>query len=342
MTELQATSNQEASNAVLAVALTTTATVLCVEALHIPEAYIALSTAASLALTPTPSFHGFLFRLASVTLGVSSGVLLITALPESPWIYFFLVGLITAVGYHFFLKHFGIGTAYAFSAYFAAMCIKGMSSISSSHVVVTAINLLSQATIPIIVTYGVDLILKRKTGIMNHSYLKSPLASMTSIGLVVSLTIIVAFSIEKIESMRLVIASISAITTLEIERSSTSFIKQMLGYIFGAICSIAYIVALVAWTNDVAIYLLSLGCCFGFFEWLAHYYPNQKILLRALAIMFSYSVLMLPAPDSHLNISLARIVASLSGFSIAIIIFLVIEEVQKITRFMIGFKTERP
>jgi len=340
MSSLKATVNNEATTFALSAAFGTSITVFIVEALHVPNAYIALSLSASLSLLPVPSFQGFLFRIGSVTLGVISAVLLMTLLSESPWVYFFLIGFISAVGYIFFLNRLGTGTAYAFSAYFAVMCIEAIFGISSSDVVMDALQLLSQSIIPIIVTYGVGLILQRTLIATNNPSLRSPLASVISIALVVFTSIIVALSIKTGESTRLMIASIAGITNLELERSKEAFAKKMVGYVLGAIISISYIVAFVAWTNDFGIYLLSLGCLFGFFEWLAHYYVSQQLLFRAISTMFSYSVLMLPAPDSNLHVSLERVVSSLIGFSISIAIFLLMEEAQKITQFMIHPKRQ--
>ena len=398
MTHFKATPKEEATTSALSAAFGTAATVLCIEALHIPDAYIALSLAASLSLLPTPSFQNFLFRLLSVTLAVTGGGLLLVALPESPWVYFFFISFIAAIGYHFFLKNFGAGTAFAFSAYFVAMCVKAMIAIASCNILITGLHLLSQAIIPIVLTYGIACLLKKKSDLCTYVSLQSPLArifhtdsaaacenlmdtasasncssgsmkhtavvaihhlpchhqdsrrlatnqyeicglnSMINIGLVVSIAIIVVLCLKTSQSTRLIIASISGITTLEIEQSATLFKQKMWGYIFGALLSIAYIVGLVALTNDFAIYLLSLGLFFGCLEWLANYYGTKKILLRAMATMFSYSVLMIPAPDSNLYISLERIVMSLIGFSIAILVFLIMGEIQKITRFMIAFK----
>jgi hypothetical protein len=339
MIDFKVTPKDEATTSALSVAFGTTATVLCVEALHIPDAYIALSLAASLSLLPTPSFQNFLFRLLSVTLAVTGGGLLLIALPESPWVYFFFISFITAIGYLVFLKNFGVGTAFAFSACFVAMCVEAMIAIASCNILITGLYLLSQAIISIVLTYGIACLLKKKSDLCTYVSLQSPLNSMINIGLVVSIAIILALCLKTSQSMRLIIASFSGITALEIEQSATLFKQKMWGYIFGALLSIAYIVGLVALTNDFAIYLLSLGLFFGSLEWLANYYGTKKNFLRAMATMFSYSVLMIPAPDSNLYISLERIVMSLIGFSIAILVFLIMGEVQKITRFMIASKT---
>jgi len=338
MIHFKVTPKEEATTSALSAAFGNTATVLCVEALHIPDAYIALSLAASLSLLPTPSFQHFLFRLLSVTLAVTGGGLLLVALPESPWVYFFFISFIAAIGYLVFLKNFGAGTAFTFSAYFVAMCVKAMIAIASCNILITGLHLLSQAIIPIVLTYGIACLFKKKSDLCAYVSLQSPLSSMINIGLVVSIAIIVALCLKTSQSTRLIIASVSGITALEIEQSATLFKQRMWGYIFGALLSIAYIVGLVALTNDFAIYLLSLGLFFGCLEWLANYYETKKILLRATATMFSYSVLMIPAPDSNLYISLERIVMSLIGFSIAILVFLIMGEVQKITRFMIASK----
>jgi hypothetical protein len=331
--------NKEAITSALAAALGTAGTVLIVEFLHISNAYIALSLAASLSLLPMPSFQDFLFRIGSVTLGVISSVLLITMLPQSPWIYFFFVGFITAVGYHFFLKYVGAGAAYIFSAYFAAMCVEAIAGLFSSDIVIIGLELLVQSTVPIVITYAVTLILKRKPAPSNNPVLRLPIASMTSITVVVWIAILVAFSIRTDQPARLIIASVAGITALETERSTESFRKKMLGYVFGAVISIFFIVAIVASTNELTIYLLSLGLLFGFFEWMANSYASQKILFRAVSTMFAYSALMLPAPDSNLHVSIERVTSSFIGFSISILVFLLMVEAQKITQFIVSPKS---
>ncbi|MFZ4116694.1 MAG: hypothetical protein ACOYK6_08265 [Chthoniobacterales bacterium] len=339
MNEVKEAAHKEAITSALAAAFGTAGTVLIVEFLHLPNAYIALSLAGALSLLPMPSFQDFLFRIGSVTLGILSGVLLITTLPQSPWVYFFSIGFIAAVGYHFFLKYVGAGAAYIFSAYFAAMCVEAITGLFSSDIVITGLGLLVQSIIPIVVTYSVTLILKRKTAPANNPILRSPITSMTSITLTVWIAILVAFSIKTNEPARLVIASVAGITALETERSTESFRKKMLGYVMGAVTSISFIVVIVASTNDLTIYLLGLGFVFGFLEWLANYYTSQKILFRAISIMFAYSALMLPAPDSNLHVSIERVTSSFIGFSIAILVFLFMVEVQKITILMISPKS---
>ena len=341
MSKLSAEKSQEAITSVLAVAFGTIGIVFVVEFFHIPDAYIALSLAASLSLLPRPTFRNFILRIACVTLGISCGVFLIVTLPQSPWIYFFFIGFITATGYHLVLKHVGTGAAYLFSAYFAAMSVKAITKIFSSDlvIVVVGLELLAQAISAIVITYVVALILRKKSVDSNSSSFRSPISSMTSITIVVWIAILVAFSHKTDQSARLIIASISGITALETESSTESFRKRMLGYILGAIFSISFIVAIVASTNDLAIYLFGLGFLFGLLEWLANYYSSHKILFRAITMMFAYSALMLPSPDSNLQVSMSRVVASLIGFTIYILVFSVMVEAQKITRFMISPKS---
>jgi hypothetical protein len=201
------------------------------------------------------------------------------------------------------------------------------------------LELLAQAISAIVVTYIVAIILRKKTVDSNNPAFRSPISSMTSITIVVWIAILVAFSLKTDQAARLIIASISGITALETESSTESFRKRMLGYILGAIFSISFIVAIVASTNDLAIYLFGLGFLFGLLEWLANYYSSHKILFRAITMMFAYSALMLPSPDSNLQVSMSRVVASLIGFTISILVFRVMVEAQKITRFMISPKS---
>lgn len=339
MSRLSAEKSQEAITSALAVSFGTIGTVFVVAFFHIPEAYIALSLAASLSLLPRPTFRDFILRIASVALGISCGVFLIATLPQSPWIYFFFIGFITAVGYHFVLKHVGAGAAYLFSAYFAAMSVEAITKIFSSDVAIVGLELLAQAISAIVVTYMVAIILRKKSVDSNNPAFLSPISSMTSITIVIWIAILVAFSLKTDQAARLIIASIAGITALETERSTESFRKRMLGYVLGAVLSISFIVAVVASTNDLAIYLLGLGFLFGLLEWLANYYSSHKILFRALSMMFSYSALMLPSPESNLQVSMDRVITSLIGFTISILVFLVMVEAKKITRFMISPKS---
>ncbi len=340
MSTMKEEARQTAMISALALALGTVSTVFLVEFFHLPSAYIALSLASALSLLPVPSFQDFLLRLGSVFLGITSATLLLVTLAESPWIYFPLMGLITAFGYSFFLHRVGAGAAYLFSIYFAAMCIEGIHQLFlafSTDMLLTALTLLLQSIIPIVVTYIVTLLLRRTPSPDNYPTLQSPLAAITSITLVLWTATLVAFALRTDQPARLIIASIAGITALQIEQSTASFKKRMLGYILGALLSIAFVVAIVSSTNDLGIYLLGLGFLFGLLEWLAHCYSAHQLLFRSISTMFAYSALMLPAPDSNLHVSIARITSSFLGFSIAILIFSLVLAAKKITSSLLQF-----
>ena len=330
---------KEALQSALCVAFGTSLIVLVLEFFRIPNCYLSLSLAATLSLLPTCLFSHLVARIVALSLGILSAMLVLIAFPQAPWFYLPLAGVIPAVGYAIFFKHSGPGSAFAFSAFFLAFHITIVSKNFSEDLIIEALNLWCQAAITIVIVHLVSIVIKEKKPLTN--YAKFNFSSMVSIGLTVCVAIILETMIKSDQAARLVMASISTIATLEIEKSTDLFLQRMLGYVLGAVIATGFIISLVAIGNNIAIYLLALGSLFGFLEWIACFFNKQATLYRAITAMISFSIFMTPAPDMNFNIAYERIANSLIAFFTAIIVFLIVRECKKITeRLMASLESQ--
>jgi uncharacterized membrane protein YccC len=329
MSNVTNSSSQEKISSALSAALGTAGTVLVLEFFRIPNSYMSLSLASILSLLPRPSLGYLLTRIGALTLGIIIAMMLLTAFPQAPWFSLPLAGLIPALGYSFFFKHSGPGSAYSFGAYFLAFYIIVGSSLEQRDFFIQGIKLWSQTIVPICVTYLVALLIKDK--IATPRYAKIDLASMVSIGVTVSIAIMLQVAIKTDQGARLVMASISTISALEIEQSVDFYLQRMLGFFLGALVATAFLVYILALGNDISVYLLGIGTLFGILEWLACSFPSQTTLLRGITAMVSFSILMIPAPDITFHVAYERITTSLLGFFTAIVVYLAIREFKKMT-----------
>lgn len=322
--------SQERNSSALCAAIGTAATVLVLECFRIPNSYMSLSLASTLSLLPRPSLSHLFARVVALTLGIIVSMIVVTAFPQAPWLSLPLAGLIPAVGYAFFFKHSGPGSAYSFGAYFLALYVTAGHSFQGADFVIEALKLWAQSIIPIIITYFAAVLTKDK--IITPHYAKIDLASMVSIGLTVSIAIMLDAALKTDQAARLVMASISTICALELEQSVDLYLQRMLGFFIGAIIATAFLVGVVALANEITLYLLAIGGIFGLLEWLACCFPSHITLFRGITAMVSFSVLMIPTPDANFHVAYARITTSLIGFFTAIVIYLLIRECVKVTK----------
>jgi uncharacterized membrane protein YccC len=194
---------------------------------------------------------------------------------------------------------------------------------------IQALKLWAQTIVPILMTYAGALLTKEQKP--TPSYASLNLASMISMGLAVCIAILFDTAIKTDQAARLVMASISTISALEIEKSTDLYLQRMLGYFFGAIIATAFLVGVVALGNEISLYLLALGGVFGLLEWLACSFPNHTTLFRGVTAMVSFSILMIPTPDENFHVAYERITMSFFGFFIAIVVYLFIRECRKLT-----------
>lgn len=330
---LDAAEKKEALQSALNVAFGTTGTVLVLECFRIPNSYMALSFAYTLSLLPRLSLSHTLVRILALSLGIIISMLVLIALPEAPWFFMPLVGVIPAFGYMLFFKHSGPGSAYAFSAYFLAFFATVLSSFFSKDFIIQALKLWAQSIIPILVVCLVALVTRDKKPA--PVYVKLSFSNMLSMGLAVSIALLVTVAFKSDQAARLVMACISGIATLELEQSASNFIQRAIGYFVGAAFATAFIVGAVALGNDITSYLLALGITFGVLEWFSSVLKKQATFCRAIASMLSFSILMIPAPDGYFGIPYERIINSLIGFFIAIVVFLCVKECSRLTEYVI-------
>ncbi len=323
------------ASSALCTALGTAGTVLVLECFRIPNCYMSLSLAATLSLLPRPSVSYIMTRVGALSLGIATSMIVLIAFFQAPWISLPLAGAITALGYALFFKHSGPGSAYAFGAYFLAFYATVTHSLYGSDFVLQALKLWVQTAIPITMTYLAAVVTKKKEA--PPIYQTIDLAGIVSIGITVSIALMLEMMLETDQETRLVMASISTIAFLETGKSVNLYLQQMIGYLLGAAVATSFIVLVVAFANDVSIYLLALGGLFGLLEWLAGYFPNQTTMIRGMIAMCSFSVFMIPTPDSDFHVAYGRITVSLISFFLALIVYLMIQEFVKLTeRLMVS------
>lgn len=313
----------------LCMALATSGTVLVLECFRIPNCYMSLSLAATLSLLPRPSFSHAVTRFIALSLGILTSMAVLVAFFQAPWISFPLAAFIPAVGYALFFKHSGPGSAYSFGAYFLAFYATATHSLVGTDLVIQALKLWVQTIVPIVMTCLAAMITKKHQPV--QAYPKIDLGSIISIGITVAIAILLEMTIKTDQETRLVMASISTITFLEIGKSVDLYLKQMIGYFLGAAVATAFLVAIVACGNDITIYLLGLAGLFGSLEWLACCFSNYAAVLRGIIAMCSFSVFMIPTPDPNFHVAYGRITVSLLAFFVAIIVYHLVQEFRKIT-----------
>ena len=321
---------KEAMESALCAAFGCAGTVMVLEFFRIPNCYMSLSFASTLSLLPTPSSTQVVTRLIALTFGIACSMLVVIGLPEAPWFSIPLVGVIPALGYSYFCKRSGPGSAYAFSAYFLALYVTAHAELLSGNLILQSLKLWAQSVVPIVITYLASLIIKEKKAIT--ALPKKSLSSIISIGLTVSIATIFDATIKTDQAARLVMASIAGIATLEIDKSTNLFGERTVGYAIGVVVATGFIVAAVAVGNDIAVYLLMLGGIFGFLEWVSCRFPNQATIYRAVAAMLAYSIFMTPYPDRTFDVAFNRISNSLIGFLIALLVFLIVKKCEQITK----------
>jgi len=322
-------SPQEMRAAALCTALATATTVMVLEFFRIPNCYMSLTLAVTLSVLPRPTLSHVIARVVALSLGILTSMGVLIAFFQAPWLSLPLAASIPALGYAFFLKRFGPGSAYAFGAYFLAFYIMSNLSLKESDFVLQALKLWIQSIIPIVLTYLAAMLTKQIKP--TAAYAKIDLAGIVSIALTVSIAIMLDIAIKTDRAARLVMASISTITFLEIGKSVNLYLQQMIGYFCGAIVATAFIVGVVALGNDISLYLLALGGLFGLLEWLGCYFSNHTTFFRGIISMCSFSVLMIPTPDRTFHVAYGRITTSLLGFFTAIFVYLIIQEFRKLT-----------
>ncbi len=321
---------RERTSAALCAALGTAGTVLVLECFRIPNSYMSLSLASTLSLLPRPSLGHVLARMVALTLGIIMAMIVLIAFPQAPWLSFPLAAFIPAVGYALFFKHSGPGSAYAFGAYFLAFYVTAGYSFEKTDFFIQALKLEAQTIIPVVMTYFAAVLTRDK--IATPHYATINLGSIVSIGLTVSIAIMFDTAIKTDQAARLVMASISTICTLELEQSVDLYLQRMLGFFLGTIVATAFLVGVVALANEITLYLLAIGGIFGLLEWLSCYFSSYTTLFRGITAMVSFSVLMIPAPDTTFHVAYDRITTSLIGFFTAIVIYLLIRECVKVTK----------
>lgn len=322
----------------LCTALGTAGTVLVLECFRIPNCYMSLSLAATLSLLPRPSLSYIMTRLTALSLGILTSMIMLIAFFQAPWLSLPLAGTIAALGYALFFKHSGPGSAYAFGAYFLAFYATVTHSPYGSDFVLQGLKLLIQTIVPITMTYFAAVLTKKKEE--PPQFKKIDRSGIVSIGITVSIALMLEMVINTDQETRLVMASISTITFLETGKSVSLYLQQMIGYLLGAAVATAFLVGIVAFANDITIYLLALGGLFGLLEWLGGYFSNQTTMIRGIMAMCSFSIFMIPAPDPNFHIAYGRITVSLLSFFLALIVYLMIKECVKLTEYLMQSKVE--
>jgi len=320
------------ASSALCAALSTAGTVLVLECFRIPNCYMSLSLAATFSLLPKPSVHYIMTLFGALSLGILTSMIILIAFFQAPWISFPLAGGIAAVGYAFFLKHSGPGSAYAFGAYLLALYATITHSLYATDFVIQALKLWVQTIVPITMTYLAAVLTKKREE--PPAFKKINLAGIISIGITVSIALILEMAIHTDQETRLVMASISTITFLETGKSVPLYLQQMIGYLLGAAVATAFLVGVVAFANDITIYLLALGGLFGLLEWLAGHFSNHTAIIRGIISMCSFSIFMIPTPDANFHVAYGRITVSLLSFFLALIVYLVVQEFVKLTEYL--------
>jgi large-conductance mechanosensitive channel len=320
---------KEALQSALCAALGTAGTVLILEFFRIPNCYLSLSLACFLSLLPRAPLSHLAMRIAALSLGLLLSMAVLVFFPEAPWFYIPLIGTISAIGYSIFFKHSGPASAYAFSAFFLAFHVTMIANHLSQDPVIEALNLWCQATITMIIVYLACLITKDKKP--TPVFAKFTSSSMISMGLTLTVAVLWDATIKSDQAARLVMASISGIAALELEKSTGNFVQRMFGYFLGAAIATAFIVAAVALGNNITVYIVAVGGLFGLLEWLSSLFQHQATIYRAIAGMISFSIFMTPAPDRNFHIAYERITNSLLGFLLAIVVFLIVRECTRLT-----------
>lgn len=328
----------EKTSSALCIALGTAGTVLVLECFRIPHCYMSLSLAATLSLLPRPTLSHVLALFAALSLGILTSMALLIAFFQAPWLSFPLAGFIAAFGYALFFKHSGPGSAYAFGACFLALYTTATHSDYGNDLLIQGLKIWAQTIVPIVMTYLAAALTKKHQP--PQTYPKIDFGSIVSIGITASIAIMLEVAIQTDQGGRLVMASISTITFLEIGKSANLYLQQMIGYFLGAFVAMAFLVGIVAFANDITIYLLGLAGLFGLLEWLASYFSNHTPILRGIIAMCSFSVFMVPAPDSNFHVAYGRITVSLLAFFVAIIVYHLVQEFKKLTLQLMKPKTQ--
>lgn len=312
----------------LCVGLATSLTMLFVGAFHIPYPYLSLVFATSLSMMPRPTLRQVFSQIVALSSGTIGAILLLVAFPEEPWFFIPLLGGIAGIGYSFFLKRSGPGSAASFSYYFLAIHVTCIIEHFSPQMMTTALEFWLQAFIAIVASYAAALLTKKEN---RRSITKIlPLSHIVMIAVTASIAGLIDASIEANQGGRLLLSSISTITALEITHSSYQLLSKLGGYLFGIIVAFSFIIITTSSGNDFGFFLLAIAFSFGCLEWFSCYCSKAGMFYQSVAMMLSFCVVMLPAPDANLHVAYERSLATLVGFIIAVLVFLVGRELTKI------------
>lgn len=293
-------------------------TALCVGAFHVPQPFLAVLAAQLIGGLACGSGREFLNRLVAAWAGSLTGVFILVAAPDQPWISLPLFGLASGLGIVFAARRRGPAAAVLF-----AMGIGGM---FSAGLVYPGAGLLagmahasSLSIAAIVSALAWSVCMGRTTPAPPGTESLNP----AIIGLSAMASFILAALTVPAEAVVMTIATMTTILALQTSPGSHALGARGMGAAVGILVSVAFLVIVSGSGNNFAVFLAVMAAVMGGFEWLASSHPGKGALFRQAAAIFAVAATMLPRPDEFLFAAFDRMSAVVLGFGLAVAFHLI-------------------
>lgn len=309
------------SRAALHQALAVMATALAAAVMHIEQPFLAVLAAQLIAVIPCAGGGELLRRLAAAWGGTLSGVFLLAAFPQQPWFSLPAFAALSGFGSVCADKKLGPAPGILFAVGCCATFTNGIVYPVAGLVggIFHAISLTAAA----VVTF-----LLQPLAPPASAAAPSPIPGGWLVGVCGAVSLVLACLTLPSQSVVMTIAALTCV--LSLTRTGNAIVQKPLGGILGAVLSIAFIIAISDFTNNLAVFLLGMGLVIGGLEALAQRRPDRALLLRQAAAMFVVLATILPRPETSLQAVGERLAAVLLGLAAAVVLSLVDWAVDKV------------
>src|SRR5262245_47897743 len=289
-------------------AAATCGTALVVGTMHLRDPFLGVLAAYLTAGLPAAGHADAFKRLAGALGGAFAGTLLLTAVPDQPWLSLPLFSIAAWVGPGAVFSWLGPAPAIFFAMGLCGVFSEGIIHpgeglrVGMTHALslstAAIVSALARAAFP---TTGAP-------PSARSSFPQGGLASV--IALVATCAVLPALG---------VVASIAALTTLiSWPPQPGTAGGKLAGGALGVALSLAFLTVVSGAGNDVAIFLVGFGLVFAALEWLAVRNPTAATALRQAGAMFAVAATIMPGPSGSLAGPIARMAAVTIGLFAAL------------------------
>jgi len=294
--------------------LATAGAALGVGAFRFQQPFLCVLAAQLIAALPCPSAGGVLRRLLSAAVGTATGLIILSGLPQQPWLAWPVFGAAAAAGCIIISRHgdpacvilFGMGVCSSFPA----------GVIHPVPALPSALGHAGSLAIAVAAAWFARAI-SGEVDTPPGSVRPIPVTSGLAIGTTVVGSVVAASLFLPREFVVMTVAAVTTIIALESPGSPANIPQRAGGGCLGAVLSIGFMILISGAGNNLALFLLSLGLVFALLEGSAVRLSRWSTALRQAGAVFAVMATMLPRPDLTVTASDHRLAAIFVGLAIA-------------------------